>query len=109
VAIAGASDSYDLAVGLQGQPERRVEAIPEICRLLSVSGKARIERPVRVVAGEGEAVEVPDLIGIRGANHDDLAVHLQRHPARVVEVPDVGRLLAVAGEARIERPVRVVA
>ena len=41
----------------------------------------------------------------------DLAVALERHPGRpaFAEGSDVGRLPAVAGEARVERPVRVVA
>ena len=43
------------------------------------------------------------------ADRDDLAVALERHPVRLVGAPEVGRLLAVAGEARVERAVRVVA
>ena len=42
-------------------------------------------------------------------DRDDLAVALERHPGRPVGAPEVGRLPAVAGEARVERAVRVVA
>ena len=41
--------------------------------------------------------------------HDDLAVGLERHRRRAVVAAEVGRLLAVAGEARVERAVGVVA
>src|SRR5207342_1892111 len=62
-------------------------------------------RAVGVVAGEGEVAAARD------TDCDDLAVRLDRHPVRLVvpDAPEVGRLLPVAGEARVERAVGVVA
>ena len=101
-----AADRDDLAVRLERHPVRLVVA-PEVGRLLAVAGEARVERAVRVVAGEREVRGATR--GGRRPDRDDLAVALDRHPVRLVEAPEVGRLLAVAGEARVERPVGVVA
>ena len=68
--------------------------------------EARVERAVRVVAGEGE---IGRLAAAPAPDSDDLAVAPGRHPARLVGAAEVGRLLAVAGEARVERAVGVVA
>src|SRR6185503_12498431 len=74
-----------------------------------VPGEARVERPVRVVAGDREVDIAGTVAG--GADRNDLAVRLDRHSGRPAAAPDAegGRLLAVAGEARVERPVGVVA
>src|SRR4029077_64598 len=69
----------------------------------AVAGEARVQRAVRVVAGEREVG------GARKARRDDLAVALERPPSRFVVAGEVGRLLAVAGEARVQRSVAVVA
>ena len=105
----GAADRYadrdDLAIVLERHPVRTLAA-PEVGRLPAVAGEARVEGAVRVVAGEGEVAEA----GLGAASRNDLAVALQRHPGRPVDVPtEVGRLPAVAGEARVERAVGVVA
>ena len=77
----------------------------EVGGLLAVAREAGVERTVGVVAGEGEVV----VAVLRRGPRDDLAVRLQHHAVRLVASPEVGRLLAVAGEARVERAVGVVA
>src|SRR2546423_753271 len=109
--VAGAQRSRralgdDLAVALNRHRIRLVPGAgfggPEVGRLLAVAGEGRVERAVRVVAGEGEVVA-------RATDHDDLPVVLQRHPPSRNEAPEIRYLPAVAGEARVERAVRVVA
>jgi hypothetical protein len=103
--FAGEADHDDLAVALDRDPVRPVLEAIERSRLLAVAGEARVERAVRVVAGDREEATLRC-----GADHDDLAVALERHPSRpVVEATEVGPLLAVPGEARVQRPVGVVA
>src|SRR6185295_5590438 len=76
--------------------------------LLAVAGEARIERPVGVEAGERPGSEMgPVFAGV--TDHDDLAVALDRDPVRPVLGAEESRLLTVAGEARVERSVGVVA
>src|SRR6185295_3344880 len=96
------TDCDDLAVALECHASRKVDAA-EVGRLLAIAGEARIERAVRVVAGEREVV------ASREAGRDDLAVALDRYPGRPIEASEVGGLPAVPGEARVERPVGVVA
>ena len=66
-----------------------------------------VERPVRVVADEREAV-------VASAGGDELAVLLDRERRAAVYAADPARgdrrcYLAAPAEARVERPVRVVA
>src|SRR6185295_52588 len=98
---SAAADRDDPAVALDRHP---VCHAPEAGRLLAVAGEVRVERPVEVVTGERET-------GAGGADRDDPAVRLDVHPVGLVTAPDteVSRLLAVPGEARLERSVRVVA
>ena len=63
--------------------------------------------PFGVVAGEGEVVAAGAGFGL--AHRNDLAVTLNRHSARHVGAAKVGRLRAVAREARVERAIGVVA
>ena len=101
------ADRDDLAVALERHGVRAVDA-PEVGRLLAVARETRVERSVGVVAGEREVTG--EVVGVAAAaNHHNLPVTLQRHPARLVASPEVGRLLAVAQETRVERPVGVVA
>jgi hypothetical protein len=52
---------------------------PQVGPLLAVAGEARVEGPVRVVAGERDVGAVG---GVRGADRDDLAVWLERDRVR---------------------------
>src|SRR6185295_9761552 len=85
VACGGLADRDDLAVALDRDPARPV-GVPEVGLLLAVTREARVERSVRVVAGERE-------VDGGALNRDDLAVRLERHPIRPVEAAEVGRLL----------------
>ncbi len=101
---ADSADGDDLAVALE-RHRVRLTMVPEVGRLPAVAGEGRIRRAVRVVAGERE-------VGAEAAGESDrydLAVRLDRHPARRIVAFEVGRLLAVPGEARVERAVGVVA
>ena len=98
----GVAHGDDLAVGLDRHPGRPVRQARESGPLLAVAGEALVEGAVRVVAGEGEAFVAC------AADHDDLAVGLNRHPRRSGAAPEAGVLLAVAGEARVERAVGLV-
>src|SRR5687768_10627147 len=70
-------------------------------RAATVRGSAPQIAGEREVVGSVRAAADPD--------RDDLSVALERHPVRHVSAPEVGRLPAVAGKARVERPVDVVA
>ena len=85
-----AANYHDLAVILERNPSRSVFG-PEVGGLLAVPGEARVERAVRVVAGEGEVVEVAS----SGPYRDDFAVRLERHVRRSKGAVKVGHLLAV--------------
>src|SRR5829696_8077558 len=102
----------DLAVGLERHPVRLV-LIPEVRCLLSVAAEARVECSIGVVTDERKVTKMPvATIWLRRgarADCDDLAVALDRNPARKVSAPEVGRLLSVTGKARVQRSVRVVA
>ena len=98
------SRRHDLAIVLKHHRLRRILS-PKISSLLAVSGEARVERAVGVVAGDTKVVGLA--LPKRSANHDDLAVVLNRNTACIGEVRD--RLIAIAREARVERPVGVVA
>ena len=98
------SRRHDLAIVLKHHRLRRILS-PKISSLLAVSGEARVERAVGVVAGDSKVVGLA--LPKRSANHDDLAVVLNRNTACIGEVRD--RLIAIAREARVERPVGVVA
>src|SRR5829696_1857164 len=102
----------DLAVGLERHPVRLV-LIPEVRCLLSVAAEARVECSIGVVTDERKVTKMPvATIWLRRgarADCDDLAVALDRNPTRRGSIPEVGRLLAVAGKARVQRSVGVVA
>ena len=84
--------------GAPPRPPRR--SPPKLVRLLAVAGEARVQRAVRVVAGQAEVAD--GSAPARDADRDDPAVRLDRHVACPVGGPEeeVGRLHAVAGEAR---------
>ena len=91
-----------------GSPPRLpLGAAPEVGRLLAVAGEARVERAVGVVAGEREARPAP-LSVLKPPT-----TILRRPGAPRRSPPSLARRsrssLAVAGEARVERAVRVVA
>src|SRR4029077_8923691 len=79
---------------------------PEGGGWLAAAGEGGVGGAVGPVAGEREVLPraAPD--------RDDLAVGRERHRGRHVDAklaPEVGRLLAVAGEAGVEQAVGVVA
>ena len=102
-------DGDDLAV-LERHSARQVAGGTEVSRLPAVAGEARVERAVRVEASEPEVASDVGVNAIAvAADHDDLAIALNGDPVRRVTVPELGRLLSVVGEARVERAVGVVA
>ena len=74
---------------------------------LAVVVEAAVERAVEVVAGECEVV-VAVAVVVVGSGDDDLAAALERRAARGLGLAEARDLLAVAGEARVERAVRFV-
>ena len=102
----GLAHRDDLAVALKRHPARHVGPA-EVGRLLAVAREARVERAVGVVAGEGE------VLGRLPPAEPTTTILPSPWIATAVAwrlaEPEVGRLLAVAGEARVERAVGVVA
>ena len=81
----------------------RLVASPEVGRLLAVAGEARVQRAVRVVAGERE---VAGAVGVTGRPRRSCRPPGAPRPSAPSKPAEVGRLLAVAGEARVEGAVR---
>src|SRR6476659_5259390 len=102
----GASNRDNLAIALEHNPARTASSSGEARRLLAVTREARVEQPIGVVAGEREIG--PGDSGC-AADHDNPPGLLRCYPGSSVATSEVGGLLAVAREARVEQPIGVVA
>ena len=102
----GASNRDNLAIALEHDPARTASSSGEARRLLAVTREARVEQPIWVVAGERETG--PGDSGC-AADDDNPPALLRCYPGSSVATPEVGGLLAVAREARVEQPIGVVA
>ncbi len=97
----------NFAVGLDCHAGAILAFRPDSSRELAVARKAGVQRPVAVVAHQGEVVvaAVPTC-----TPHENLAIGLDRHTgAIVVARSEIRRELAVARKAGIQGPIRVVA
>ena len=106
-AAKGRASDEDLAIGLHGEALPHVVASPDGRREHPIATEARVQRPVRVVAHDGNVVVRPVEAS---AADENLAVRLSAHAEReVVPGADISRDHPVTAEAGVESAVGVVA